>query len=419
MSSHTSALVPLETWAFSSPDLHVRGLEIDIGLFAESLIYYDTVYVVPSNPHFFSLFLKWFADQEKLDLFTNLVNEGVIKIYDYSFMTTAIEKGSTYSIWNVQDEVQAKENVFERRYLHNVEVEKVLPSKSRHRKRFYEALRRNVVEVKADSFEAAVEDARRDFENPDRSSLIIQALIDELYAIKKIAKVPEIKATVNLDPSRDLHIINWNINFTELSLVAGFDLKLNSGSPLTANAHSNRFIWSASSLGADLFLPRPMSQLVGDKLFESVSRNQKLKTTIESLHEEVEFPSIRKLVNTGKLKLDDVIEIRRKAVRFRKWLQQESDRDRKAIIAYHNELAQETGLVKHGRTSLKLLGILGGGAIGGAIGSAVAGPVGGAVGGLAGSALNFTTDVCSKVGADWKPVVFGNWLEGRIKRLKE
>ncbi|MFN6065728.1 MAG: hypothetical protein ACK45T_00895, partial [Pseudanabaena sp.] len=106
MSSHTSALVPLETWAFSSPDLHVRGLEIDIGLFAESLIYYDTVYVVPSNPHFFSLFLKWFADQEKLDLFTNLVNEGVIKIYDYSFMTTAIEKGSTYSIWNVQDEVQ-------------------------------------------------------------------------------------------------------------------------------------------------------------------------------------------------------------------------------------------------------------------------------------------------------------------------
>jgi hypothetical protein len=419
MSSHTSALVPLETWAFSSPDLHVRGLEIDIGLFAESLIYYDTVYVVPSNPHFFSLFLEWFAAQGQLDLFRNLVNEGVIKMYDYSFMTTAIEKGSTYSIWNVQDEVQAKENVFERRYLYNSEVEKVLPSKSRHRKRFYEALRGNVVEVKADSFGAAVEDARRDCENPDRSSLIIQALIDELYAIKKISNVPEIKATVHHDLSRDAHIISWNINFLDLSLFAGFDLKLHSGSPLIANAHSNRFIWSASSLGADLFLPRPMSRLVGDKLFESVSQNQKLKTTIESLHEEVEFPSIRKLVNRGVLKLDDVIEIRRKAVKFRKWLQQESDRDRNAILAYHNELAQETGLVKFGRNSLRMFGILGGGAIGGAIGGAVAGPVGGFAGGLAGSALTFTTEVCAKVGADWKPVVFGSWLEGRIKRLKE
>jgi hypothetical protein len=419
MSSHKSALVPLETWAFSSPDLHVRGVEIDIGLFAESLIYYDTVFVVPSNPHFFSLFLKWFADQGQLDLFRNLVIDGVIKIYDYSFMTAAIENGNTYSIWNMQDEVQAKENVFESRYLYNSEVEKVLPSKSRHRKRFYEALRGNVVEVKADSFGAAVEDARRDFENPDRSSLIIQALIDELYAIKKIAKVPEIKATVNRDPSRDVHIVNWNINFTDLSLVAGFDLKLNRGSHLTANAHSNRFIWSASSLGADLFLPRPMSRLVGDKLFESVSQNQKLKTIIESLHEEVEFPSIRKLVNTGVLKLNDVIEIRRKAVRFRKWLQQESDRDRNAILAYHNELAQETGLVKFGRNSLRMFGILGGGALGGAIGGAVAGPVGGLAGGLAGSALTFTTEVCAKVGADWKPVVFGSWLEGRIKRLKE
>jgi hypothetical protein len=162
-----------------------------------------------------------------------------------------------------------------------------------------------------------------------------------------------------------------------------------------------------------------MSRLVGDKLFESVSQNQKLKTIIESLHEEVEFPSIRKLVNTGVLKLNDVIEIRRKAVRFRKWLQQESDRDRNAILAYHNELAQETGLVKFGRNSLRMFGILGGGALGGAIGGAVAGPVGGLAGGLAGSALTFTTEVCAKVGADWKPVVFGSWLEGRIKRLKE
>lgn len=57
MSNHQYAIVPLETWAFSSPDLHISGKKIDVGLFAESLIYYDSVYIVPGNPHFFSLFL--------------------------------------------------------------------------------------------------------------------------------------------------------------------------------------------------------------------------------------------------------------------------------------------------------------------------------------------------------------------------
>ena len=417
MSSHSSALVPLETWAFSGPDLYVQGRGIDIGLFAEALIYYDTVYVVPGNAHCFSLFLKWFEAQGRLDLFRDLVEDGAIKIYDYSFITAAVETDGTYMIMNLQDEEQAKESVFSKRYLNNRETRKVLPSKGRHRKRFIQALRANIIEVKADSFGSAVVDAEKDLVNPERSSLIIQALVDELYSIQKIRKVPEIKATVKIDSMKGEHKIDWGINFTELSLISGSDLGLNSGSPLTANAHSNRFIWSASSLGVDLYLPRPMSVLAGDKLFESASKSQKLRATIESLQEEVEFPSIRNLVNTGVLKLDDLIEIRRKALRFRKWLQQESSRDRNAILAYHYELAQDTGLVKFGRSSLRMFGILGSGALGGAIGGAFAGPVGGLVGGLAGSALNFTTELSSKIGSDCKPVVFGSWLDDRIKRL--
>jgi hypothetical protein len=247
--------------------------------------------------------------------------------------------------------------------------------------------------------------------------LIIQALTDELYAMKRMPKVPEIVATVIRDPSKDVHTINWNINFSELSQFAGFDLQLNSGTPLTANAHSNRFIWSAATLGVDLFLPRPMSRLVGDKLFESASHSQKLKMTIENLQVEVEFPSIRTLVNNGTLRLEEILEIRREAIRFRKWLQQESSRDRNAIIAYHNELAKKTGLAKFGRNSLRMFGILSGGALGGLIGSVVAGPMGGTIGGLAGSAATFITEVCAKFGTEWKPVVFGTWLDERIRRL--
>jgi hypothetical protein len=392
---------------------------MDIGLFAEALIYYDTVYVVPGSAHLFYLFLKWFEAQGRLDLLLNLVEDGAVRIYDYSFLTSAVEKDGTYTIWNLQDEDQAKRIVFEERYLNNPETRKVLPSKSRHRKRYIRALRANFLEVKADSFESAVDDARQDLNSSERSSLIIQALVDELYAIKKIRKVPEIKATVQSDPLKGEHRIDWGINFADLSLLLEVDLGLNSGSPLTANAHSNRYIRSASSLGIDLYLPRPMSVLVGDKLYETASKSQKKLTTIESLQEEVEFPSIRNLVNARILKIDNVIEIRRKARRFRHWLQQESGRDRNAILAYHNELAQDTGLVKFGRSSLRLFGILGGGAVGGAIGGAVAGPVGGIAGGVAGSAFSFTTELCSKIGSDWKPVVFGNWLDERIKRIQK
>lgn len=419
MSDHQSTIVPLETWAFSSPELHISGKEIDIGLFAEALVYYDSVYVVPGNPHFFSLFLKWFSDQGKLDDFLTLVRDGVIKIYDYSFMTTAIEKNGTYSIWNLQDDKQGKENVFEQRFLYNSEVEKILPAKSRHRKHFYEAFRKNVVEAKADSFGEAIENARIDLNDPERSSLIIQALIDELYEFKKIKDVPKINVTITKNESNGTSLIDWNIDFNILNKIAGYNLNLNSGLPLTANAHSNRFLWSAANMRCDLFLPKPMSRLVGDKLYESAERNMKLKGIIENLQSEVDFPSLRQLVNRGILTFDDILNIRKKSHKFRSWLQTASERDRNAIVAYHNELAKETGLAKFGRNSLRLFGILGGGGVGGLIGSVLAGPVGGAIGGLAGSTLTFTTDVCAKIGEDWKPVVFGNWLEDKIKNLHQ
>lgn len=298
-------------------------------------------------------------------------------------------------------------------------MEKILPARSRHRTKFYEAFRGNVIEAKADHFGRSLEDARQDLNDPERSSLIIQSFVDELFDFKKIKNVPTVKATVTKDITSDVNIINWNIDFQALSEIAGFDLNFDAGSPLTANAHSNRFISSAASIGCDLYLPRPMSRLVGDKLFESAGRNIKLNNIIQNLQSEVDFPSIRKLVNDGTINFEDIMRIRSKSQKFRSWLQSESERDRNAIVAYHNELARDSGLSKFGRSSLRLFGVIGGGAVGGLIGGAVAGPVGGALGGIAGSAVTFSTEVLAKFDEDWKPVVFGNWLEDRIKNIKK
>jgi len=162
-----------------------------------------------------------------------------------------------------------------------------------------------------------------------------------------------------------------------------------------------------------------MAMLVGDKLYESTQKIANAGTVIEELKAKVEFPDVRMLVNEGKLDLQEILRIRKKAYKFRAWIQQESERDRDAIIAYHNEAAREMGLVTAGRKALSIFGVISGGAVGSAVGSAMAGPYGAAVGGAAGGAIGYLADITSKIGADWKPVVFGNWFRQRIDKLIE
>lgn len=202
-----------------------------------------------------------------------------------------------------------------------------------------------------------------------------------------------------------------------MSRIAGDEVNFHNVTPLSASALSNRFIWSAATMGSDLFLPQPMSILVGDKLYESKERIAKSGDIIEELKGKVEFPDIRALVNSDQLPLREILKIRDRAKKFRKWLQQENGRDRDAIIAYHNEVAKESGLVTAGRKTLSLFGVLGSGAVGSAVGAAVAGPGGAAIGGAAGSDFGYLADVSSKVGSDWKPVIFGGWLKERIEKV--
>jgi hypothetical protein len=98
-------------------------------------------------------------------------------------------------------------------------------------------------------------------------------------------------------------------------------------------------------------------------------------------------------------------------------LQYEGDRDRDAIIAYHHEIAKESGITKLTRKTLSLFGVIGGGATGAAIGSVLSGPEGGAIGGAAGSSVGYVMEVASKLGSNWKPVVFGNWARDRIEKI--
>jgi hypothetical protein len=149
----------------------------------------------------------------------------------------------------------------------------------------------------------------------------------------------------------------------------------------------------------------------------------------DELKAEVEFPDISALVNAGKLNLSDVLKWRKHASKFREWLQDESERDRNAIIAYHKELGRTIGASNAGRAALRLFGVIGGGLAGTLINTLLKSSpdasdplrdlflttVGGSA---AGSALEFLFEVATSF-QRWKPVVFGDWLSQRIRKLEE
>lgn len=416
MSDHSRSIVPIQTWCYNSPEISYEGYPIDVGLLAEALIYYDSVLVSVDNPLQFATLIEWFVKQKRYDDLLALVSDGTLQFYDYSFITSTVDNGKTLSIWNIQDQVQEKPNSFEQRYLYNPSVLSVLPD-GRKPKQFYSAFRGKVIEAKASEFSTAIENARNDLNTPRRNALIVQAYVDELYRFKKLGHPPQIEAVVKLSESGSERKITWNISFDEISRLSGSNLNFHHGTPLTAGAVSNRFLWSAANLNCDLYLSKPMSVVVGDKLYESGFRALKTNSIIETLQKAVEFPSVRNLVNEAKLNLDDILLIRSKAIKFRAWLQTEGERDRDALIAYHNEVAKDSGFTRASRTMLNIFGILGGAAIGGIIENRIPGLPGTIIGATAVAGTEYLFDIARRIDQDWKPIVFGDWMKKRIEFL--
>jgi len=412
MTDHSKTLVAFETWSFAGPELKAAGVSVDLGLVAEALIYYETVYLnVETQPHLSAL-IRWCVDQGALNELLELLDTGTLRLLDFSFITTAVQVEGEYQLLNLQDAIQAQPGSFDQRYLYHSEIERVLP-KSRHRAKLIRVCRGKVIELKAAQCGRGVDNAHRDALNPERVALVVQSFVDEAYRLSGRGAAPIIKARVTDDANGVRHYISWNINLAEVAQLIGPGLGYHAGQPLVALASANRLLWAAAVLDTDLYASRPMSRVIGDKLLESAGTLSATNELISELTVEVEFPDVRQMVNAGLLSLRDVLAIRRKAARFRSWLQSESERDRNAIIAYHHEVAKESGLLRAARRSLSVFGVLGSGAAGGALGAIVAGPGLAAALGAGAAGAGYLLDIASKLGTDWRPVVFGEWLRAR------
>lgn len=416
MSDHTKALVPIESWCYNSPEIRTKNRAVDIGLLAEALIYYDQILLNVTNRDQFAEVLDWFISQGRFSDFLALLNDGTLHIFDYGFVSVPLwdKAKGLYLFGNIQDSVQARPNTFKQRFIEHPRVAKSLGSK-KTRKRLAAALRGNVTEEKASDYGKAVEDTRDSLGDAHIKAIALQVFVDELYRYKGLGSPPKVTARVVTDG--DKNTTTFNLDFDELVAMAGADLNFGPHTILAGMGNANKFLWSAARHNCDLFLGKPMGQLVGNKLYESGRVLAKSSRIIETLQGEVEFPDIRGLVNSGKIDFKEILRIRSRAKRFRAWLKEESERDRNAIIAYHNEVARELGYVRAGRKILSLFGVIGGGALGGVTGTAIGGPLEGAVGGMTGATTGYVCELAARLGANWKPVVFGDWMKRRIQKI--
>ncbi|MFH1362073.1 MAG: hypothetical protein ABIH69_05405 [bacterium] len=224
MSNHSRVLFPLGTWCYNSPEINHEGRSLDIGLLAESLIYYDQIFLNVETPKQFSELISWFKKENAYPELLTLFNENILNIYEYSFVSAAIKdtKAGSYVFFNMQDQTQEKPNTFEQRYLYDSSLSHVL-THSRERAKLFKALNNKVTEVKASQFGAAIDNARLDSQSSTKTTLAIQALVDEIYPILRLGPPPNITTTIEHSGSK--YGINYNINLSLLSSKLGKEFK--------------------------------------------------------------------------------------------------------------------------------------------------------------------------------------------------
>ena len=409
MSSHKIALVPIETSAFTSPDLANRKQSVDTGLLSEALVYYEQLLVNVSNEPQFAALIQWFDERGKFSDLVALIEEGTITFFHYAFFPAPVLHDGSYNLVNIQDEEQAKGNTFRRAFAHK-SFRDAIPD-PRKREQLERAIDGRVIEVRSEAFSTAIETTREDFANQALHTRALQAVMEPLFSL---AKKPTQSMAVELVPLPGGQTrANWDFDLQPLSNALP-RLGVHPGTLLSALLVANRHVVAASQQECDLYSAAPISQLIGDKFAQAdAHRSAKIQDVIQSLECSVEFPDIRQLINRGQIGFRDVLTIRRKAGKLRAWLQQEGDRDRDALLAYHHDVAVESSFRRGARKVLRMFGY----GLGTAVGLAYPTSLPIAAAGVAGTAL--LDQLVGHLEQRWRPVNFGHWASDFVRRSSQ
>lgn len=154
--------VPVESWALASPELLLSGKKTDVGLFAESLIFFDNIVLNIQSSHHLADILKSFKDCfDDIQPFLELIISGVVQIHYFDFISAPIEKDGIYSYWNIQDQTSESSNMlsFQQKILYQKAIEEILP-KARNRQKLYSTVAETALVDSSSAYGIAIEASR-------------------------------------------------------------------------------------------------------------------------------------------------------------------------------------------------------------------------------------------------------------------
>lgn len=472
MTGHNTALVPLATSIYQSPELHKNNIVADTGLFAESLIYYESALVQTGTPQQFASFISRLIQQGlSYNQLIDLIDEGALRFFNTitihpfvsrNLLTDAPMASVIKNLVPIQESSEKLRLLFETQYLNTDDLRNSFSDLSNFNEHDYDRFCRSAknasLVVDGEEIDAGLIDAAYDdILNSTNYKALVESLLSGLYEIQNLGKIPDFEIAIEEISSKDLdkaardleatiigrgftsgeykfYKISCQIPFGDLQDVDNLRRSFRT-LPISLAGISNLYVRLAGKLKSDFFLPSPLSRIIGDKLFNlndlEISKEfQKNQLIIDSLEQNVRFPDLRKLVNTNKVDFAKVIEVRKKGRRFRRWLQTTDiayDKDWEVFYAYHNEVANETGFTKGLRHSLRIFGFVSSAAIGGIVGQTLSDDAaGGWVGGTGGVVANELVKQASRkvseklfdygatIGQDWKPICFGNWYKRKV-----
>ncbi|MEO6390661.1 MAG: hypothetical protein ABIP75_02345, partial [Pyrinomonadaceae bacterium] len=412
-------------------------------------------FVYVDNPVLFAEFISLLIQQGlSFDQLVELTESGAVRfvtsVYLNPFMVNKYALGVVARFVAIQEDKSWEPEYFGNKFLSSEELAGLfssLPSTGRLAfKRFCVAAERYAVHIPASEVAApVVNNAYDDFLNPERCKLIIRKLLIEKLRLVGTSDIPDFEVTVqpvnsnyrevannfgslvigkDSDGGYEIFEIDTNLPQSLTASMSGLALAGLGTQPLSVAAVGNLHIRIAARLNCDLFLARPLSGIVGDKLLEigsheSSATELNIQTAIDRIERNVVFPDLRHLVNVGEIDFGDVLRFRNEASRFRSWLQQDADRDIDALVAYHSEVARSSGYSRAAGRVLSLFGVLTAATAGIYLGTALnSGPVERIVlDAVALAAAKVIDDKYNKLGVGWKPVCFGDWYNNEIVQL--
>ncbi len=203
--------------------------------------------------------------------------------------------------------------------------------------------------------------------------------------------------------------------------------------PGTGVIQTHRIIYASRLHNYDVYLPNPIGSSVMAKLNSLEDKEKKFKQTIVELQDNANFPDIRTAFNLGEFSWKDILDIRKRAERFRKWFMVDGGKPEVAIRTYSEEFKASTGLKNYREKAFAIASIIGtvtGAAtekmltgstslVGPAAGAFISTALGPSLGTLISNAVPLAKDLFkASEEENWHPRFFGTWLNVELKKRK-